>query len=407
MNNFRVSPVIASLLLLAAPAGAAPPVTRAGKAPPLPAPAGNVVEAGTEAQLQGAIKGLTSGATLIIAPGTYQLTSTLGVDSGVEGVTIRGKTDVPGDVVLAGKGMKNSEHGPVPHGFWLGNVKKVTIANLTVRDFYYHPIQLEPSRGAQAPRFYNLHLIDAGQQFIKSSANPGGNGVNDGVVEYCIFEYTTTARSNYTNGVDVLQGSNWIVRNNFFKNIRAPEGQLAGPAVLMWMGSRDSIVEGNLLWNVQYGIALGLDPNRADDHRGGIVRNNFIYRAARQRGDVGITINNSAGTRVLHNTVILSGTYPNAIEYRFKPSTGIEIRNNLCDARVQARDGAQGTVADNVTSALSTWFANAAEGDLHLKSTATAAVNRARPHADAAGDYDGDKRPAGPAPDVGADEFAE
>lgn len=401
------SKLVALVLLCFSTASAAEsslPITRAGKAPPLPAPTGKVVSVATEAELQSAIKSLSSGSTVIIAPGTYNLTSTLGIDSGVSDVTIRGKTDIPSDVVLVGKGMKNEQHGPVPHGFWLANVKKITIANLTIKDFYYHPIQLEPANGAQAPRFYNLHLIDAGQQFIKSSANPGGTGVNDGIVEYCIFEFTTTARSSYTNGVDVLQGANWIVRNNFFKNLRAPDGQLAGPAILMWMGSRDSIIEGNLLFNVQYGIALGLDPKRTDDHTGGIVRNNFIYRASRQKGDVGITINNSAASKVLHNTIVLSGTYPNAIEYRFPASRGLEIRYNLCDARIQLRDGAQATTADNVTQAISTWFINAPAGDLHLKKPTPTVINRARAHPDVTTDYDGEKRPIGSAPDVGADE---
>ena len=406
MNNYtqRIARPGMLLFLLICDATAAPELTRACAAPPLPAPKGPVVRVATENQLQFAIRQLTSGSTVILEPGTYKLTGTLGINSGVRDVTIRGKTDSCDDVVLVGMGMRNEHYGPVPHGFWLANVQKITIANLTVKEFYYHPIQLEPSAGAQAPRFYNLHLIDAGQQFIKSSSNPGGVGVNDGIVEYCTFEFTGTARSSYTGGVDVLQGANWIVRHNLFKNIRAPAGQLAGPAILMWQGSKNSVIEGNLLLNVQYGIALGLDPVTTVDHTGGIVRNNFIHRTSAQSGDVGITINNSAGTQVLHNTVILNGTYPHAIEYRFPASKGLEIRYNLCDARIQERDGGQAVVADNVTHAQAAWFKNAAAGDLHLSASASAAIDRARQHPDATTDYDGDKRPAGSAPDIGADE---
>jgi hypothetical protein len=206
-----------------------------------------------------------------------------------------------------------------------------------------------------------VRLVDAGEQFIKSSANAhGGAGVNDGTVEYSVMEYTTTARSWYTNGVDVHQGARWIIRHNLFRNLRAPDGQLAGPAVLMWNRSRDTLVEGNLFLNVQYGVALGLDPGRADDHRGGIVRNNIVHRGAHQTGDVGIVVNNSAGTKVLHNTIVLNGTYPNAIEYRFAATTDVEIRYNLADARVRPRDGASGLVTDNVTDAPADWFVDAA-----------------------------------------------
>ena len=343
----------------------------------------------------------------MVQPGTYNLTSTLWLNRNVDNVAIRGSTDSCDDVVLIGLGMSNASYGNVPHGIWIGNARNVLVANLTIRDVYYHPIQLDPNAGAQAPRIYNVRLVDAGEQFVKSSARTSGtSGVNNGIVEYSIMEYTTTARSNYTNGVDVHQGASWIVRHNLFRNIRAPAGQLAGPAVLMWNGSRDSIIENNLFLNVQYGIALGLNGSKADDHVGGIVRNNFFHRNGSQSGDVGITINNSANTKVLHNTVIVSGTYSNGIEYRFPATKGVEIRYNLMDAGVQQRDGATGTVSNNVTHAQPSWFVNAAAGDLHLVAIATAAIDKAAAHPSVPTDYDAETRPQGTVPDIGADEFS-
>lgn len=388
-------------------AAASPPLHRACNAPPLPSPSGSVVTVSTESALQAAVNSITSGTTILVQPGTYNLTSTLWLNRNVENVAIRGSTNSCDDVLLIGRGMSNASYGNVPHGIWIGNARNVLVANLTIRDVYYHPIQLDPNAGAQAPRIYNVRLVDAGEQFVKSSARTSGaSGVNNGIVEYSIMEYTTTARSNYTNGVDVHQGASWIVRHNLFRNIRAPAGQLAGPAVLMWNGSRDSIIENNLFLNVQYGIALGLNGSKADDHVGGIVRNNFFHRNGSQSGDVGITINNSANTKVLHNTVIVSGTYSNGIEYRFPATTGVEIRYNLMDAEVQQRDGATGTVSNNVTHAQPSWFVNAAAGDLHLVATATAAIDKAAAHPSAPTDYDAETRPQGTAPDIGADEFS-
>ena len=89
------------------------------------------------------------------------------------------------------------------------------------------------------------------------------------------------------------------------------------------------------------------------------MRNNFFHRSSVQSGDVGITINNSAGTKVLNNTVVLSGTYPNAIEYRFPATTGVEIRFNLADTAVQQRDGASEVASGNVTTAQPGWFVDA------------------------------------------------
>ncbi len=392
--------------MLTGSALASAPLTMACQAPALPPPSGPVIQVTTEGQLQAAVGALTSGTTIMIHPGTYNLTSTLAITNGVQDTTIRGATNSCDDVILVGKGMTNATYGAVPHGIWVGNAQRVLIANLTIRAVYYHGITLDPNAGAQAPHIYNVHLIDTGEQFVKSNASASGSmGVDNGIVEYSIMEYSTTAPTNYTNGTDVHQGANWVIRHNLFRNIVAPSGQLAGPAVLMWNGSSDSIVEANLFLNVQYGIALGLNPNKVDDHLRGIVRNNFFYRNSTQGGDVGITINNSAGAKVLNNTVIMSGTYPNAIEYRFPATSGVDIRYNLTDASVQARDGATGTVSSNVTNAQMPWFVNASVGDLHLTSSATQAISKAQPHPDVTTDYDDQPRPIGLAPDIGADEY--
>jgi outer membrane protein assembly factor BamA len=52
------------------------------------------------------------------------------------------------------------------------------------------------------------------------------------------------------------------------------------------------------------------------DNQNAIIRNNFIYRAG--DGDVGITVNKARNVKIYNNTVILNGTFPWNIEYRFK-----------------------------------------------------------------------------------------
>jgi hypothetical protein len=64
-----------------------------------------------------------------------------------------------------------------------------------------------------------------------------------------------------------------------------------------------------------------------DDHTGGTVRNNFIYRNV--PGDTAIYVADSPNTQVLHNSIFISGTYPNPIEYRFAHTTGTLIANNV------------------------------------------------------------------------------
>ncbi|TMJ92835.1 MAG: hypothetical protein E6G67_14080 [Actinobacteria bacterium] len=285
--------------------------------PPLPPPTGAVVQVSSEPELQAALQRLASNTTVVLAPGTYRLTSTLWINGSFADVGIRGATANADDVVLAGPGMTRAAYGRVPFGIWTGgDVQRVTIANLTIRDVFHHPIIF--NAGTQSPHVYNVHLVDAGQQFIKSNPDEAGGGVNDGVVEYSVIEYTETAKDAYTNGIDVHRGANWIIRRNLFRNIVSPPGHLAGPAVLMWNRSRDTLTEGNTFLNCARGIAYGLE-QRADgfDHTGGIIRNNVFFRASTQPGDAGIIISQSPGTEVVNNTVYVSRTYGTPIEYRF------------------------------------------------------------------------------------------
>jgi len=104
-----------------------------------------------------------------------------------------------------------------------------------------------------------------------------------------------------------------------------------------------------------------------NDHAGGIVLNNFLYRNATIAGDAAIGVFDSPNTQVLHNTILVSGTYPSPIEYRFSDTAGVLIANNLLDGAILARDGARATVAGNVVTASAALFVNASAGDLHLK----------------------------------------
>jgi hypothetical protein len=370
--------------------------------PPLPAPIGTVINVSTEAQLQSAMRNLRSNTTVVLAPGRYVLTSTLAVNGNYAQVGIRGATNNRDDAVLVGPGM--TQTNGVPFGIWTGNVQGITIANLTVRDFPQHPIVF--NAGTQNPFVHNVHLINAGKQFIKSNPDGAGGGVNNGVVEYSVIEYTSTAKDDYTNGVDVHTGANWIIRHNLFRNIVSPPGQLAGPAVLVWNHSRDTLTESNVFLNCARGVSYGLiTRDEGTDHSGGVIRNNFFHRAGNQQGDVAIEVADSPNTHVLNNTVFVSGTYATPIEYRFPRATGIVLTNNLLDGAILPRDGARGAERTNLAGATSSMFVDAASGDLHLASSATAAIDRGTALSEVVDDWDGKSRPQGAGYDIGADEY--
>jgi hypothetical protein len=370
-------------------------------APHLPAPTGRVVTVSSEPELRQAVRSLTSDTTILIRPGVYNLAGTLALSGPLRNVTIRGATNNRDEVVLAGPGMTN---GAVASGIWTGGVvDRLTIANLTVRDFFQHCVIF--NAGTASPRLYNVRLANAGQQIVKSNPDATGGGVDDGVVEYSIVEFSTTSRDSYTNGVDVLGGRRWAIRHNLFRNIRSAAGQMAGPAVLMWRGARDSVTEGNTFVDCQRPIAYGLEVTSPADHSGGVIRNNFIFRRSSQPGDARIVVFGSPDTVVAHNTILVSGPYGAAIEYRFPQATGVQILNNLTDAAIVGWDGATATVTGNYTQAMASMFADAAGGNLHLVASATVAIDQAMPGVSVAVDWDGQTRPHGARSDNGADEF--
>lgn len=377
-----------------------------------------LVNVSTEAQLQSAMGGLRNGDTIILANGTYALSSSL-IINGRHNVTIRGASGST-NVVLLGKGMDNANHGGVPHGVW-SNGTNTTIAHLTIRDTYDNPIIF--NSGAQAPLVYAVTLLDAGSQFIKSNPTDvnAGRGVNDGRVEYCWFEYTGKtpadhgAGAGYFNGISAHAAKNWVVRKNTFKNLHNPDGSSYpwNPSVLFWRNSSNTVTEQNTFINVDRAVAYGLDnstPYR--DHAGGAIRNNFVYLAPgflsparKASSDGSIIVWNSPGTQVDHNTVIGNQNTFWSIEFRFRSSSNAFGRNNLADAPLHLRDSAAATLSGNVTNAQPAWFIDPSAADLHLKPGAAGVIDKAAPLNTVTNDFDGDLRPAGAAPDAGADEF--
>jgi hypothetical protein len=372
-----------------------------------PLASGAIVDVSTVAQLQSAVAGLTSGMTIRIAPGRYPLTQELRIRNGVQQVAIVGATGNRDDVVIVGTGMKTPG---VNIALKVENAQDVRIADLSIGEAYWHPIQLQGEAGAERIHLSNVRVFDAGQQFIKSTVDPQApNGVDDSIVERSLLEYTVIGPDHgYTEGIDVHHGANWIIRHNLFRNIRVPATaqDKYRPAILMWSGSRNTVVYGNTFINCERGIIFGLGPQApyANGHAGGAIYNNFIYRNEPVHADAGISLWDSPGTRVYHNTVIQNGTYPNAIEYRFASTTGVEIINNLTDGAIARRDNAQAVVASNYALATPGFFVNAPAGDLHLVPSATQAIDKGASLPSVLDDWDGEPRPNGTAADLGADE---
>ena len=85
-------------------------------------------------------------------------------------------------------------------------------------------------------------------------------------------------------------------------------------------------------------------------------------------------------------------------------NTDIDVINNLVTHNLCDRGG-DAYLEGNLTGVLLSLFVDGAGGNLHLASTASAAIDQVTAPVDAPDDVDGDLRPIGPASDVGADEY--
>lgn len=404
---------VLALLASAMVQAAGPPAP----APRLPLPSAaeyDIIEVDTAQELADATWNLSSDQAIVIAPGVYDLSTTIfpnGVDGRltvgrfgappIRNIQIRGTTGNPADTVIHGAGMLAPV---VPFGIQVFTASDVTLADFSIGEVYFHAIMLQGNQGARNVRIYNVRAYDAGQQIIKGS----GAGADDVTVEYSRIEYTDGARRHpegavpntcYTNGIDVTGGQRWVIRDNRISRIRCQDGSLAGPAVLAWQGAADTVVERNLILDSSRGVSLGLVGS--SDHTGGIIRNNLIRwnPAATYAVDVPI-YTTSPGALLAHNTALVSGRYPNAIEVRFGGATDVAVFANLLDAGVAARNGAQPVLDDNWSDARDAWFVDVATGDLRLSELGLESVPDAPRNAGVPLDCTAESRP--PSTRVGA-----
>ncbi len=276
----------------------------------------------------------------------------------------------------------------------------VTIQDISICEAYFHGIQVHCERDSDNAVIKNIRFFNIREQMIKGSADSNPVYGNDCLVEDCLFEFTSgKSLQYYTGGIDVHRGQNWIVRNNIFRNIRyEPDESLTDGAIHFWSDSSGTIIENNTIINCDRGVVLGLH-NNIIDHTGGIVRNNFIHVTI----DTGIYLGICVDTNVYNNTIYVDSNYQSAIEYRYPQTTGVHIANNLSNRTIWLREGASGTVENNVVNAEENWFVNARQGDLHLSYDVSNVVNSGLDLAGITTDIDGEVRPSGQV-DIGADE---
>lgn len=369
------------------------------------ASAQTTVTVGTAAELQSAVTSANSaGGNRIISlrDGSYTLTDTLYVN--VPNVTITSASGARDKVVIQGDAMSD---GAVVKTLIRAAAKNFTVTNVTLQKSGWHLLQVVGENDADGAVIRNVIFRDAYQQMLKVSIDQNNYSItgDNGIIENSLFEYTAgIGPEYYIGGIDIHGGKNWVVRNNTFRNIISPSQTQAEFAIHLWNQSADAIVERNTIVDCDRGIGFGLDQR---GNTGGIIRNNFIYHAANKGSfaDVAIYLENSPNTQIYNNSIFTEHSYPRSIEYRYAATSNVLIVNNLSNRPVGARDGATATTGSNVENAVSSWFVNPTQGNLHLAATRSGVVDAGRSVSGLTNDFDGDARPQGAGIDIGADEW--
>jgi len=94
--------------------------------------------------------------TLLLADGVYALAPNQSLEINTPRVTLRSASGSRDAVIIEG-GYNNVSI----------NTDDVTVADLTLRQPKFHNIQVRGEKGLQGTKIYNVHLVDAGQQFVK------------------------------------------------------------------------------------------------------------------------------------------------------------------------------------------------------------------------------------------------
>ena len=417
MPDFRTSSVVAFALVFLATPGLARAQAGCG---PLPAASGVVVDV-TPSQvdsLQSILDAARPGDTIQLSDGLYSLPQTLVFR--IPRLTLRSQSGNRLAVVLDGR-------------YAVGSVlhlqqSDITIADLTLTRSNAHLVHVVPEGGSSSGTvLHNLRGVDGGEQFVK--VNPlGPLYADNGVIRCSSFEMTDEGRSYvrnncYTGGLDLHQARGWQIYANLFSGFWCATG-LSEHAIHAWTGSRDTLVDRNVIVNSARGIGFGLGSSGSGrsygdspcgevtniGHFGGAITNNFVVAndarlfASGDGFDTGIGLEQSCDTDIVHNTVV--STVPprsSSIEWRFA-NTVARVANNLVTHSLLARDDARATLTGNVSTAPLALFVDVSGGNLHLLPNATAAIDKAAPLATPLSfDIDAERREV--AADVGADEY--
>ncbi|MEZ5651311.1 MAG: right-handed parallel beta-helix repeat-containing protein [Burkholderiaceae bacterium] len=280
-----------------------------------------------------------------LADGVYQLRATLQVRSA--GVSLRSASGDPRKVIIEGDRM--AEDALIGNLIWVG-ASDFTLSGITLRRAGNHLVQVAGELDVNRVVLENCVLQDSYQQMVKVSRDEGSRPdsySDDGRIEGCEFSYTAgIAPQYYVGGIDAHGARRWVVRNNVFRDIASPKGEIAEYAIHFWDASSDTLVEHNTIIDCDRGIGFGL---HGRPHSGGIIRRNLVLHADNGDpfADTGISLIDAGGAVVQGNKIFLAHEYPWAIELREPLTRNVLVIDNIANRPIQTSPGQGHRLVDN------------------------------------------------------------
>jgi hypothetical protein len=412
-------PLTLTFLLAALPAPAADLIALLDqpwypKAPPLPAPRGQVLRAATVDQLFRAAEEIKPGGTILLADGHYDMPRYL--DLHTDDVTLRSESGHRDRVVL------DARHSPHVELLGVTACSGVTVADLTLQNVRANGFKINSDRGATRVTLRNCVIHNVWERGVKGPAvrreDRDRVRPTDCRIEYCLFyndhpkrfeddpaaDTPKTFDGNYVGGIDAMFPHRWTIADNVFVGIQGRTRAARG-AVFLWQEAEDCTVERNIIIDCDSGVCLGnsFKPPDVDVHaRRCVVRNNFVTRCPEQ----GLLADHTRDCRILHNTLHDPASRLRRLIRLVHDDDGLLVADNLLSGPpMSVETTSPMRLRNNVTRPdLADAFINPAAGDLHLKSRLPDVVDAATPSDDAKDDID--RQPRDPHPDIGADELS-
>lgn len=378
------------------------------KAPPLPAPQGDVVNVSTVDELVKAIEEAQAGQTILVADGHYLLPRYTEIHA--DNVTLRGASGHRERVVLDGLQSRHSEL------LGVRACSGVTIADLTIQNIRANGFKINSDANVQKLTIYNCIVHNIWQRGIKAVKVPPQD--REAIrpkqcrVQYCLFyndrpkqwsdDPADIAQGNYVAGIDVMYAKDWVISDNVFVGIQGRTYEGRG-AIFLWFDSQGCTVERNIIIDCDVGLQLG-NPHRADGVQyhcvGCVARNNFITRAPQ----AGIVTVYTKDCLLLHNTIHDPQSRLGRLLRTVFANEGLVVANNLLSGPgIRNESDSDIKLVSNLIKDMTGAFVDPDHGNLHLKQAVDEVVDRAVPVPEVTQDIDKQTRDA--RPDIGADEL--